>query len=143
MPVPRLKKGRGWVGRREEEFFCNCQLEYKYSDTLSLPVPMYCPLQTAQELGVLFFYFYIHFFPSANSHTRVLSLGKKYARLTLTFTFKILSPLRGFRRSLGWQIKFALSGSTGGCPAVFWRGCVPAGDLEIVAPGAKNKQAHF
>lgn len=68
MPVLRLKKGRGWVGRREEEFFCNCQLEYKYSDTLSLPVPMYCSLQTAQELGVLFFYFYIDFFLCRQPH---------------------------------------------------------------------------
>lgn len=76
MPVLRLKKGRGWVGRREEEFFCNCQLEYKYSDTLSLPVPMYCSLQTAQEFGVLVFYFYTDFFSFADSHTRVLSLGK-------------------------------------------------------------------
>lgn len=78
MPVLRLKKGRGWVGRREEEFFCNCQLEYEYSDTLSLPVPMYCSLQTAQELGVLFFYFYIDF-SFADSHTRAIHLEKKYA----------------------------------------------------------------
>lgn len=77
-----IKKGRGGgVGRREEEFFCNCQREYKYSDTSSLPVQRciaVSKLLRSLYFFFILFYFYIDF-SFADGRTGVIHLGKKYA----------------------------------------------------------------